>query len=63
MIGAISVIGTRWLHNIQISFGDNVQEASGEFNNCSYMMQNKGRAAMNFIIFIKKGQSGFIQRK
>lgn len=30
-----------------------MQEASGEFNNCSSMMQSKRRAAMNLIIFIK----------
>lgn len=30
-----------------------MQSAAGEFNNCSYMMQSKGRAAMNFIIFMK----------
>lgn len=35
MIGAISVIGTRWLHHIQI-LETTVQEASGELNNCSY---------------------------
>lgn len=30
-----------------------MQEASGEFNNCSYVMQRMGRAAMNFINFMK----------
>lgn len=53
MIGAISVIGTRWLHNIQISFGDDWAKAPGEFNNCSYVMQSNEHAAMNFIIFMK----------
>lgn len=62
MIGAISVIGTRWLHNIQISLETIVQEAVGEFNNCSYMTQRKGSEAMNYY-FYESGQSGFIHRK
>lgn len=49
MIGAISVIGTRWLYNIQIS----VQMASGEFYNCGCIIQSKVCAAMNFIAFMK----------
>lgn len=62
MIGAISIIGTRWLHHIQIS-ETTVQELMSLIIVTTVYDTERGMCSYELYYFYESGQSGFIQRK
>lgn len=60
MIGAISLIGTRWLYYIQICFWGTVQETA-EITVCSVMQSDAGSFELYY--FYYSGQLGLVWSK